>query len=1189
MLLSLRLEGRLNNMLTGLRSLAIALPAFSFFCSHAQISVPSNLCIDQVFRVEHTENAVQNISWDFCEGDLLLNPTISQGTSSDFNIPVGTSLIQSNGNWFGFICSLTNNSLFRLDFGPSLSNSSPQVVNLGNLGGLLNSPQDIEVVEFNSKYYAFVFNRSVNKLIRIDLGTDIESADASSSVVLGGTGFTNGGLDVQFDDLNWIVSITNANTITIVNLGDSPENSPAPQAILNTSVIPGINSIGDLKFVKDGDVWLAFVVGYTSRTVHRLYFGSSLFVDPTSISVTSFQFAPYGLVIERDNGKWIMIVSTLQGNILRLDFGSSLSNTNPLYTNLGKLGGLNNLLKIDIANSLSRWFALTTDWNSKNYFIIEFPQSICSLGKEASLAASETLRSRESGTLNISLYEKLDNGLSNVYTAQIVVLNKEAPYLDFTTNSVCQDSEGIFSPTSNQPLVSVSWNFDVYGTSTELNPVIGFNSPGLYPIQLDGLSDNGCYNLLVKEIEIYPSISGAAEFALPTTLLCTNTALLFPTTTPDIYDGNLSYQWFVDDSPVSTERDLQYTFTDTGPKEIKLMTSIPGCADEITKTTASVEAGPVVDFSFTGTCEDETFSFQNETSGSAESYQWNFDNGQTATTVNASQRFNEPGDFSVSLTAINAVGCENVKTRTLRVHSKPLIDFLVDGPPNACSGVNTDFRNQTVNPDGSLITEWLWAFGDATPPLQQNTGDAQHLFANGGTYHVTLTATTEYGCAGTGEKSVIIHQAPSTSYASTPACDDVPVVFTGPVDNSISSLYWEIGTSYYDGPSVTHTFKSPGDYPLYLELAGSNGCITTVTRTIHVPAPLVPDFSVLKNCVGQETIFTDITSGSDPVSSREWRFQSGEAFSSSPLIRTFGALGEYDVTLQVTAASGCVYDITKEVQVLSPPAAAFAADPASGAYPLEVSFVNTSVQATHYLWEFSDGTGATSTERSPVHTYPEAGTFPVKLVASNDQQCESVAIANVTIVAPLPDADIELLALSSNPDGSLKLIATIHNKGNTILKDLPMEIDLSGKLSLRHVVGEPILPGTKYNAVLGAGILDPGNLDYICVVIDVAHDLNPTFNKVCQDLKDQSFVFPAYPNPATELLNIEWIAEGRKTVVISLADAMGRKVCSVETSGGTGLNRWSLDLRGLENGVYLLLIDDGRLRSSQKILVINKP
>lgn len=1153
--------------------------------TQGQIAVPATVCKGQQFYVNDSNSDV-DIIWDFCEGDLLLNPVPAQGSSDQFSIPVGTSLIKANAKWYGFICSLSNNSLFRLDFGSSLSNTSPQIVNLGNIGGLLNSPQDIEVLQFDGTYYAFVFNRSVNKLIRINFGNDIESTTATAKIILTGTGLTNGGLDVQFDDANWIVGITNATTITLVNLGTSPGNDPASQSILNTSVISGINAIGDVKFVKQENNWHAFVVGYNSRTLHRLDFGATLFVDPTTTQLTAFQFAPYGLVVEQDQGRWIMFVSTLQGNLLRLDFGALLTTSNPTYTNLGNLGTLNNLLKMDIANASSRWVGLTTNWNSKNYYLIEFPQAVCPFDKEFSSMTKDKLYAGLDGTFHISLYEEDSHGLLTVHPMEIDVLNKEAPLVDFLSSSICENVEAVLTPTSNQTLTSVSWDFGPYGSSNDYNPVVNFTSSGSYLVELKALSQNGCYNLLNKDVEIYPSINGAADFTLPSTVLCTNNAFTFFTTTPDTYDGNLSYQWFVNGAPTGTERDLQYTFTTTGPKDIKLVTSIPGCASEITKTTPSIEAGPVVDFSFTGACEDDSFSFNNLITDPVTGYLWDFGNGNTSTNPDAEQIFANYGDYPVSLTASNAAGCQNVKTRTVQVHARPVTDFLADGPPNSCSGTPTQFINQSSTPDAEIITSWLWDFGDGSAADSKDQG---HTFSVAGQYNVSLTATTAAGCASTIAHQIEIHQSPSSDFSFSPACDDLPVLFAPPADNSIVDWYWEIGTSYYTSASPTHTFKSPADYPLYLEVTASNGCLSSVRKVIHVPVPLTPDFSSLKNCVGQEAVLRDITTGADPVVSREWTFDSGESFSGSPINFVFQTEQTRTVTMRVTAESGCSYSVSKQIQIVPPPVAGFTADPASGAYPLEVAFINTSSGATDYLWNFNDGTGATSTAVSPVHTFDDAGSYDVQLTASNEQGCEALYSESISTVAPLPDADIEMITLTPNADGSLKLIVTVHNKGNTILKDLPLELNFGGILNLHQVLEDPIRPGSKFNFIFSTGIASYDNIRYLCVSADVENDISPDGNKACKELEDGLYLFPAFPNPTPGMLNIEWIGNGESDIRVSLTDALGKLVLDVSNTGSGGLNRRTLDLSGLGNGIYYLVVRQGNAVSTQKIAVSGNP
>lgn len=77
---------------------------------------------------------------------------------------------------------------------------------------------------------------------------------------------------------------------------------------------------------------------------------------------------------------------------------------------------------------------------------------------------------------------------------------------------------------------------------------------------------------------------------------------------------------------------------------------------------------------------------------------------------------------------------------------------------------------------------------------------------------------------------------------------------------------------------------------------------------------------------------------------------------------------------------------------------------------LKVTFTNYSQNASTYNWDFGDGN--TSTDESPVHTFSQAGTYTVKLTASNASGTQSTKAEVVAIVDP--DAQLTLLAGSSS-------------------------------------------------------------------------------------------------------------------------------------------------------------------------------
>ena len=88
------------------------------------------------------------------------------------------------------------------------------------------------------------------------------------------------------------------------------------------------------------------------------------------------------------------------------------------------------------------------------------------------------------------------------------------------------------------------------------------------------------------------------------------------------------------------------------------------------------------------------------------------------------------------------------------------------------------------------------------------------------------------------------------------------------------------------------------------------------------------------------------------------------------------------------------------------PVAEFSLAGGNCAAPCEITFTNTSKNATTFEWAFGDG--ATSVTKDPIYTYKTAGTFTVKLTAngsgsSSNSSTQEVNIAKPTVAAPVAD------------------------------------------------------------------------------------------------------------------------------------------------------------------------------------------
>jgi PKD repeat protein len=67
--------------------------------------------------------------------------------------------------------------------------------------------------------------------------------------------------------------------------------------------------------------------------------------------------------------------------------------------------------------------------------------------------------------------------------------------------------------------------------------------------------------------------------------------------------------------------------------------------------------------------------------------------------------------------------------------------------------------------------------------------------------------------------------------------------------------------------------------------------------------------------------------------------------------------------------------------------------------PTTINLLNTSTNATSYLWDFGDGT--TSTGSNPTHLYTQAGTYQLKLTATGPTGTKSVCkLLTVDAVVP---------------------------------------------------------------------------------------------------------------------------------------------------------------------------------------------
>lgn len=253
---------------------------------------------------------------------------------------------------------------------------------------------------------------------------------------------------------------------------------------------------------------------------------------------------------------------------------------------------------------------------------------------------------------------------------------------------------------------------------------------------------------------------------------------------------------------------------------------------------------PTPDFTFVDTCFGLATSFTNNSTSPADpitGYQWTFEPGQTSTATDPSYTFTTPGIHPVELIVTSANGCTDTLILDVAAHHIPVADF---GIPAPCLKPSSQFYDSSSVVNDSIVS-WNWDFGDATAAdLNQHPA---HPYAVAGTYDVTLTVASGFGCTNSVTTAVTINEGPTASFNVSPPSGNVGdnIYFT---DNSTSnpddivSWLYDLGDgNFIYSADGSHAYDPEGEYEVLLIVIDESGCTDTARVTVPIyHGPLVP-------------------------------------------------------------------------------------------------------------------------------------------------------------------------------------------------------------------------------------------------------------------------------------------------------------------------------------------------------------
>jgi gliding motility-associated-like protein len=408
----------------------------------------------------------------------------------------------------------------------------------------------------------------------------------------------------------------------------------------------------------------------------------------------------------------------------------------------------------------------------------------------------------------------------------------------------------------------------------------------------------------------------------------------------------------------------------------------------------------------TSGCGPLTVNFTDLSSGSPNSWTWDFGNGQISSQKNPSVTYGNPGTYTITLIVKNGSGASSArKTNYITVFPYPTASFSADFPL-ACAPANVTFKDLST-PGAGSITSWKWTFGDGASSTQQNPS---HPFPNPGFYDISLTVVNSNGCSNNRNSGRYIRVVPgvqaSFTYSQTSASCSPPfnINFINQTSGPGNLTYsWNLGNgvnSNATNPSTVYTANQT--YTVNLLATSDLGCTDTAIRKISFQGGSAGITAPATVCVNNPAVLQN-SSTPLPISSA-WNFGDGTTSNQQNPSKTWTTASTFSVQL-INTYAGCSDTISKNITVSDTAKPDFTATKlGSCKAPFTATFqdLTPAGTATGWQWDFGDGSPV-SNAQNPSHTYTTAGTFDVTLTVTSASGCTGKVVkkAFITVAPPV--------------------------------------------------------------------------------------------------------------------------------------------------------------------------------------------
>ncbi len=423
------------------------------------------------------------------------------------------------------------------------------------------------------------------------------------------------------------------------------------------------------------------------------------------------------------------------------------------------------------------------------------------------------------------------------------------------------------------------------------------------------------------------------------------------------------------------------------------------CAERMSDSAIiTINPLPDVDFNATTACLNDTTFFTNQstiTSGSNQSYAWDFDNGSGSSVQNPSQLFGNAGAYSVQLIVTSNHGCSDSLTQVVNVNPLPQVSFSQN---DICLLDSMGFNNASSISAGA-IAQYIWDFGDGDT---SQAGNPFHSYPAHGTYTVQLYAEAGTGCADSLQQNVEVHPHPVADWSADTVFEPNITSFqnNSSIVNGAQLIYnWQYGDGNgSQAVNPVYGYAQYGNYNAQLIAESTFGCADTLTQQVVVLEQPIAEFTTQDECIHDSLAFTNSAQYASGTADYVWDFGDGDTSHAQNPSHIYAFPGNYTVQLQITGDNGGTDTYSRSVNVYAKPSVAFTFEEVCDTIPVKFRNQSTISNGTMtYEWFYGDGD--TSQAVSPQYAYPTSGFFDAKLRAASNFGCRDSATQEVHVLS----------------------------------------------------------------------------------------------------------------------------------------------------------------------------------------------